>query len=405
MKALVNSIALAFFSSLQGTLVAQVEFHTTGWIGSDRFVIGQAVNDDGEFVTGEAYDSGFTAQLGFGWSATSGIFDLGSFTSSRHTTVNGCAPKGTACVFGKSYDSHIRADVAFVWTGASGMVALSETLSDVLGISKDGGRVVGWSRLPNSTTNDAFLWSFTDGLRSLGGIPQNNIFPTSVNQDGSLITGWGGGRAGRIVFRWTAESGFAILGTAGGPEEVMVVSDVCLSGKAVGRVEAPGPNRGGFVWTPEGGRTFLRVFESETSTAQMISDDGQFVFGQYYQAGTGQRRAYRWSDTGKTIDIHSVVERYHFNTDGWRVTNVIAMSDNGRSFAGQYSKPNVGSQGFVLHFSCNSDVNIDGIVDHEDLELFIHEFEHEPSASDYNHDGFVDFFDFLDFMTNYEAGC
>jgi hypothetical protein len=52
-----------------------------------------------------------------------------------------------------------------------------------------------------------------------------------------------------------------------------------------------------------------------------------------------------------------------------------------------------------------SDHNGDGFVDFFDYDQFVTDFENGQLVADFNGDGFLDFFDFDDFVGAFEAGC
>jgi hypothetical protein len=54
---------------------------------------------------------------------------------------------------------------------------------------------------------------------------------------------------------------------------------------------------------------------------------------------------------------------------------------------------------------CNPDVNSDGFLDFFDFDDFVIAFENGDLWADFNVDGFVDFFDFDDFVLAFESGC
>ncbi len=54
---------------------------------------------------------------------------------------------------------------------------------------------------------------------------------------------------------------------------------------------------------------------------------------------------------------------------------------------------------------CPADFNQDGIVDFFDYLDFVDAFSAESAAADFNHDGIIDFFDYLDFVDAFSAGC
>jgi hypothetical protein len=55
--------------------------------------------------------------------------------------------------------------------------------------------------------------------------------------------------------------------------------------------------------------------------------------------------------------------------------------------------------------TCAGDYNQDGVVDFFDYLDFVAAFDAEDAAADFNNDGVVDFFDYLDFVAALEEGC
>jgi hypothetical protein len=55
--------------------------------------------------------------------------------------------------------------------------------------------------------------------------------------------------------------------------------------------------------------------------------------------------------------------------------------------------------------ACAADFNLDGFVDYTDFDDFVTLFEAGSAASDANGDGFLDFTDFDAFVASFEAGC
>lgn len=60
---------------------------------------------------------------------------------------------------------------------------------------------------------------------------------------------------------------------------------------------------------------------------------------------------------------------------------------------------------FALGCPCFADFNSDGAVDFFDYLDFVGAFDTEAPGADFNADGAVDFFDYLDFVTAYNIGC
>ena len=114
---------------------------------------------------------------------------------------------------------------------------------------------------------------------------------------------------------------------------------------------------------------------------------------------------YHWRKDGVAMDASSNASV----TTATLVVNVASVAD-----AGEYSCVVTNSCGTALGAYadlsvCGADFNCDGFVDFFDFNDFVTCFEDgqcPPGASaDYNGDGFADFFDFNDFITAFEAGC
>jgi hypothetical protein len=63
--------------------------------------------------------------------------------------------------------------------------------------------------------------------------------------------------------------------------------------------------------------------------------------------------------------------------------------------AASYSRPS----------PCRADFNNDGFLDFFDYDDFVVAYETGSAGADFNGDGFVDFFDYDDFVAAYETGC
>ena len=54
---------------------------------------------------------------------------------------------------------------------------------------------------------------------------------------------------------------------------------------------------------------------------------------------------------------------------------------------------------------CAADFNCDGVMDFFDYLDFVAAFAGGLAPADYNHDSVIDFFDYLDFVQAFSAGC
>jgi hypothetical protein len=60
---------------------------------------------------------------------------------------------------------------------------------------------------------------------------------------------------------------------------------------------------------------------------------------------------------------------------------------------------------YVRSFVCRADFNDDGFLDFFDYDDYVAAFEAGDPRAEFNGDGFVDFFDYDEFVGSYEAGC
>ena len=93
-------------------------------------------------------------------------------------------------------------------------------------------------------------------------------------------------------------------------------------------------------------------------------------------------------------------------------SNTLTVSTAHAADAGSYdcvATNDCGSSTSIVAFvtvTCPADFNGDGFLDFFDYNDFVTAFETGGGLeADFNGDGFVDFFDYLDFVTAFEAGC
>ncbi len=81
---------------------------------------------------------------------------------------------------------------------------------------------------------------------------------------------------------------------------------------------------------------------------------------------------------------------------GWNTVTLTAFEESGRAAIYTHT--------FFADL-CDADFNNDGFVDFFDFDDFATAFEAGDVSADYNNDGFIDFFDFDDFVASFQAGC
>ncbi|MDX2147020.1 MAG: GC-type dockerin domain-anchored protein [Planctomycetota bacterium] len=89
------------------------------------------------------------------------------------------------------------------------------------------------------------------------------------------------------------------------------------------------------------------------------------------------------------------------------LTATIAQHDAGSMSGGQAGSEFALTGGFWVRGSlpCPADFNADGSVDFFDYLDFVAALDAELPEADFNNDGTIDFFDYLDFASAFGAGC
>lgn len=260
-----------------------------------RLRVGVAASVFGLFAAGALHAQSHNSFLGLG--------DLpgGTFNSSAITvSPDGSAVAGIGMVGASTYQ-------AFRWTPTTGIQSLGFLpggvgTSRAEGISLNGFVIVGGSDSGVSTVNfeEAFRWTEAFGLTAMGDLPGGwyRSVARAASHDGSVIVGWSDIAIDREAFRWTAATGMVGLGfLSGSVESESWAYGVSADGAVVVGYSSSGKDRfEAFKWTTGTGMVGLGFISTlgPDSRAYAVSADGTVVVG---EAGT--RRAFRWTaETG-----------------------------------------------------------------------------------------------------------
>lgn len=170
-----------------------------------------AVNADGTVVVGMSESAaGYEA---FRWTAGGGMVSLGDLPGGGSDgQANGVSADGAIVVgrglTGVGYE-------AFRWTAGTGMVGLGSLLaggeSDALGISADGTTIVGSTDVAAGAIH-AYRWTVATGMVDLGALAGSSASVAyAVNADGSVIVGSSSMGATNEAFLWTQSNGMVSL--------------------------------------------------------------------------------------------------------------------------------------------------------------------------------------------------
>ncbi|WP_373472325.1 autotransporter domain-containing protein [Sphingorhabdus lacus] len=236
-------------------------------VNSDGSIFAVTSNvDDGRFPgCTRSYNCGVINRA-YRWSVAGGYQSLGTFGATWSLSTSGISGDGNV-ISGNAYDtaasSSILIGTAFRWTPSDGLQALpsltpatgSPSFAASNGISRDGSTIVGVSRGADNLVQAVFWRGLS--VTALGYVPGTN--PASAetearaaNADGSIIVGTN--RLDR-AWRWTSTSGMQDLN--------LIATNAGL-------------NLNGFVLTDAVG----------------VSDNGQFITGNSFNAAQGQFLGY-----------------------------------------------------------------------------------------------------------------
>ena len=180
--------------------------------------------------------------------------------------------------------------------------------------------VSGWPPNPYVIEN-AFRWTPTTGMISLGGLGGTNSRASAMSSDGGVIVGRAQNATGRYrAFRWTTATGMVDLGTLGGGySEAYAVN-------ADGRVVVGGASTAlneyhAFRWIPTTGMLDLGSLGNgySGSRALAVTPVGDVIVGTAWNANYDDR-AFRWTAATGMIDLGTLGGRWsrggHVSRDG-----------------------------------------------------------------------------------------
>jgi uncharacterized membrane protein len=368
----------------------------------------QAVSSDGHYVVGS---DGYQAVM---WTAEGGFTVLGlpefeGFTQSAQAL----AAANNGVVVGLCTDNEGNGEYRpWKWSAGAGFEALDDfTRAAARDVSADGQAIVG-DRITGQLNVVAYRWdgSFFDIF------PSDLSLAFGISDDGNFVGGTHGGSIGPSqAFRWSPDFGVELapdipggVGSTGG-------NDISQDGSTV-----VGYGRTGQLtfeamrYSPSTGTEALGWLPGSTrSSAFAVNGDGSLVGGNSIvgsPTGASEDRAFLWrpgSPCGGMMSFKDwIAAKYNIQTgdDKFRIVNDI--SRDGSVIVGTVQKPGFVVVGFVLRISpCTADYNNDGQIDFFDYLDFAQAFNDESCLADFNNDGQVDFFDYLDFAAAFDSGC
>lgn len=311
-------------------------WHDGEWIdvgdlpGGDADSVAYDVSDDGSVVVG--YSSSDLGNEAFRWENNT-MVGLGNLTSGQYDSYAYATSADGSVVVGYSYyGSTWQESEAFRWendimTGLGYQI----TGSAATGVTSDGAVVVGAT--DNATGTEVCYWD-SNGLTLIGELPGGVAMGAAwaISADGSTIVGYSNSDRGYEAFRWKDNQMYPL-----------------------------GDFPGGFYETD----------------ARGVSADGSIIVGNYSAIGIGHR-AFIWTAQHGLRDLQQVLtDDYGLDLDGWVLTHAEAISDDGQTIVGRVSNPDGFGEAYRIRLpdmnktvSHSADLNDDGYVDDDDMDLF-----------------------------------
>ena len=254
---------------------------------------------------------------------------------------------------------------AFIWTETSGMVSLGNVNDNsfsstyVNQVSGDGKIVIG-SGLPVGLSQyddrQGFLWADTCGMIKFGSLNSSERYRASaVSYDGSVIAGFGGEDA----FYWTKNDGIKGLGVLAGTEqsEISKLSSDGLIGAGCSN-SASYDVQEAIRWTEEDGIIGLGVLPgTSTSTCNAISPDGLVILGTCFVTSPQLHfYAFRWTEASGMEDLGSLPQKNIMHPGG--------ASTDGSVIVGGGSDGPINGEAFIWD-SVNGMRDLETVVENE----------------------------------------
>ncbi len=258
-------------------------------------------------------------------------------------------------------------------------------------------------------TNVPYVWDVVNGARSVN-VP-NARGLSRVNNSGIAI-GWLNGWVLNDAFYVDISTGSYTLlndvfpsGFGSGPTRAFEINN---HGAIVGTRYGTFPvTYYGYVYSPSAGVQILPFPGAGYQQAVRplgINDAGTVVGDIFTVQASAKAFIYTTSDGIHDLNSASLVASIpvgYTMTSAQKINNSGWIVGNGRTAAGKLT-------GFVLKPRapiCAADFNGDGTLDFFDYLDFVDAFSHNMPSADFNSDSTIDFFDYLDFVDSYQAGC
>lgn len=166
------------------------------------------------------------------------------------------------------------------------------------------------------------------------------------------------------------------------------------------------PNMGRELWvsdlTAEGTNLVKDLYPGwgGSSPANFVAFGGRLYF-----LATHPAYGYEWFCSDGTPQGTRIVRDIHPGPTGLRSDSSLQALNTDRGIYFNSLTFNQGWYAYCLEFTCPADFNSDGVLDLFDYLDFVSDFAAGNATADFNSDSIVDFFDYLDFVQIFSGGC
>lgn len=281
-------------------------------------------------------------------------------------------------------------------------------------VSGDGSTLV--ARSYDVTVGDSgAVWNLNTGWTFLPQIPPTGCHtlsePTAISGNGAVVIG--SARRCETADFWLESEGVIWTPAATGlgyseGEFATYASGISADGATIVGAHTVALGPGDPVpleiracrWTSAGIEYLAPALVDLSSYAADASGDGRVIVGRHGYL------SFLWIQGVGLMDLTAYATSLVGDLGGWQLQTALKISDDGRVIIGLASRGGP-STTYVLDLGtpCIADFNQDGTVDFFDYLDFAQEFSTGNPAADVNGDQVVDFFDYLDFVQLFAAGC
>ncbi|SHH08962.1 PKD domain-containing protein [Massilia sp. CF038] len=295
-------------------------FQDIGTLGGD-FARPTALSNSG-VVAGQSYNGAHLVRS-FVWSRARGMLDLGAIPGNNETWEPAMNNKGV--VAGYSTGPAFQYAHAYRWSYSTGIEDLGAFTSGPDSVSQatainDAGVIAGTSMTP-AFDYHAFAWTRATGLVDIDTLGTRYSAPVAVGASGQVAGNYFPASANGRVFIWTRAEGMRDIGSLGFDGAWM--NSMSANGQITGVLASDTAYNKGMTWTRESGLINLGTFGGDVSSAVAANTKGQVVGG---AATRDDFHAYVWTARTGKIDLN---KRLRKPPAGLVLSAGIAISDNG----------------------------------------------------------------------------